>query len=305
MTAAGLGAAVFASPRQTMSDLGRDGLVRVTIGVERDDGTPVTGLMREDLEVLSDGQTRPIDYFSSEDEPVALVLLLDVTASNPIFGDTLSKAAESVLRERRTPPDRVRVGGLASKLTLSPRFDTEWPDIRRAVRLVWKSPLVDRLGPSPLWDGVEAAVTALEAERGRRAIVMVTDGRATGNVHSWGYAISRAIAADVSIGIVAVTTAMYLKQDKTTAAMVRPYVPLEQMAAATGGSYTQLRATGDLKPFLSRSISRLHELYAIGFPPTAFDGQSHDLVVRVKRPSAKVRARAGYVAAAPRKTPAS
>ena len=307
VVAAGLGAGVLAGPRQTMPDLGRDGLVRVTVAVERDDGAPVKGLLHEDFELLSDGQARPIDYFSSADEPVALVLLFDVTASMSGSGcdelPPMDEAVEGALLPRHTPRDRIRVGGLARELVLSPRFETDWPDLRRAVRLVWSIPSVDRLGPSPLWDGVETAVTALQTEPGRRAIVMVTDGRATGNVHGMGDVTGHAIAADVAVCIVAVPTGMFLKQDKTTAARVRPYVLLEQMAGATGGSYSELRTFEDLKPLLARSISRLHELYTIGFPPVALDGRSHDLVVRVKRPGAKVRAKAGYVAGVPRKIP--
>jgi hypothetical protein len=47
---------------------------------------------------------------------------------------------------------------------------------------------------------------------------------------------------------------------------------------------------------LVRGISRLHELYTIGFPPVAWDGRTHGIAVRVKRPGVTVRARAGYVA---------
>jgi hypothetical protein len=221
---------------------------------------------------------------------------MDVSASNPIPGDVLNSAVERAWREPRTPPDRVRVGGLARTLVLSPRFATEQAELRLATRLALDVPRADRIGPSPLWDGVETAVQALEAERGRRAIVMVTDGRSTGNVHGMAEVTNHAVFADVSINVIGAPTGMFLRQDESTYARVRPTVLLEQMAGATGGAYAEVRGPGDVAPFLVRGISRLHELYTLGFPPVAWDGRTHGIAVRVKRPGVTVRAKAGYVA---------
>ena len=296
VVAAGLGVGIFAGPRQSPPPPAGDGLVRVTVAVERANGTRVTGLTLEDFDVVSDGQATPIRYFSAADEPVALVLLLDVSASNPIPGDDLERAVDGALLKPRTPRDRIRVGGFARQLVLSARFDTEGPELHRAARLVWNIPRADRIGPSPLWDGVETAVQALEAERGRRAIVMVTEGRSTGNVHGMAEVTTRALFANVSINVIAVPTGMFLRQDEQTYARVRPSVLLEQMAVATGGAYAELGSIQDVAPFLVRGISRLHALYTIGFPPVARDGRTHGIAVRVKRPGVTVRAKAGDVA---------
>ena len=277
--------------------------MRVTVAVERANGTSVTGLTREDFDVVSDGLALPIQYFSAADEPVALVLLMDVSASNPIPGDVMNSAVERALRKPRTPPDRVRVGGLAGALVLSPRFAADQAELRLATRLALDVPRADRIGPSPLWDGVETAVQALEAERGRRAIVMVTDGRSTGNVHGMAELTTHALLADVSINVIAAPTGMFLRQDETTYARVRPTVLLEQRAGAAGGAYAELRGSEDVAPFLVRGISRLHELYTIGFPPVARDGRTHGIAVRVKRPGVTVRAKTGYVADRPPQIP--
>ena len=291
-----LGVGVFAGPRQTPPGRAGDGLVRVTVAVEHPNGSPVTGLTREDFDVVSDGLALPIQYFSAADEPVALVLLMDMSASNPIPGDVLNSAVDRALRKRRTPPDRVRVGGLAKTLLLSPRFATDQAELRLATRLALDVPRADRIGPSPLWDGVETAVQALEAERGRRAIVMVTDGRATGNVFGMAEVTTHALFANVSINVIAAPTGMFLRQDEKTYARVRPTVLLEQMAGTTGGVYAEVRGVGNVEPFLMRGLSRLHELYTLGFPPMAWDGRTHGIAVRVKRPGVTVRAKAGYVA---------
>jgi hypothetical protein len=43
----------------------------------------------------------------------------------------------------------------------------------------------------------------------------------------------------------------------------------------------------------------LHRQYVLGFTPTAFDGQTHALDVRVKVDTMRVRARKSYVAVKP------
>jgi Ca-activated chloride channel family protein len=258
------------------------------------------GLGPADFEVISDGQVRPVASFSADDEPVALILLVDVSASNPIPLDILRRAAERSLGQGRKPPDRVRVGGLARALTLSPRFATDPGELRRAARAVLAPRDADRFGPSPLWDGVETAVETLEPEPGRRGIVLVTDGRATGNVRSLAYAASHAIAADVPINIVAVPAEMILPQTPTTAARVRPATLLEEMARATGGACLLIRQLEDVEVLLVRSLGQLHQTCTIGFPPAAWDGRAHALEVRVKRPGVKVRAKSAYMADVPR-----
>jgi hypothetical protein len=100
------------------------------------------------------------------------------------------------------------------------------------------------LGGSPAWDAVDAAVDLLQSQRGRRAIVLVTDGRSTGNVHSLGEATDRAQATGVSVFIVGLGLDETFYQGwnvalpkETQRARVRPAAPLELLASATGGAY--------------------------------------------------------------------
>jgi VWFA-related protein len=304
IVAAALGAGGVVQSRQAPPVLAGDELVRITVGVERSNGSHVRGLKAEDFDVASDGQARPMQYFSAADEPGAIVFLTDETASMPGRGNLRMDAAiDGALLLRRTPRDRIRVGGFARSLVLSPRFDTEWPELHRAASLVRDIPAADRAGPSPLWDGADTAVKALEAEPGRRAILMITDGRSTGNVHSVDEVMHHAIAANVSINVVAVPSVTTVAQNRMTYARMRPYIQLEQMARATGGAYAEMGEFPDLAPLLVRGITRLHELYTIGFPPAVLDGREHGLAVRVKQTGVRVRVKTGYVAGMPRQIP--
>jgi VWFA-related protein len=259
------------------------GLVHIAVAVERFDGTAVKGLRQSDFEIISDGQSRPIEYFSTADSAIAVVLLLDLSASNPVPLDVLAYAADQALLQPRIPADFIRVGGIAKTLTMSPRLTADRAEARRAARTVLAPRYEDRVGPSPVWDALYSAIGALEPDWHRRAVVVVTDGRATGNVHGMDEVTSRAVAAGISINIVAVPTGMMMRQGGMLAARVRPTSALAQMATATGGAYTEIEAVDQLPDTLVRTMSRLHWQYAIGFQPTAFDGLSHSLEVRVKR----------------------
>jgi len=79
----------------------------------------------------------------------------------------------------------------------------------------------------------------------------------------------------------------------------KPDPGLAKIAAATGGGYFELTSTDDLASTFTKVADELHHQYALGFTPTALDGKTHQLQVRVLLGGATVRARKTYVAAKP------
>jgi Ca-activated chloride channel homolog len=95
--------------------------------------------------------------------------------------DLFSAGLQEGLFPRLQAGDRLRLGTISRQLRLSPTFTGNRAELIAAARDVLKVPDADRYGPSPIWDAVDGAVTLLEGEAGRRAIVLVTDGMPTGN----------------------------------------------------------------------------------------------------------------------------
>ena len=54
-------------------------------------------------------------------------------------------------------------------------------------------------GPSPIWDAMSRAATSLAARDGHRIVLLITDGRASGNVLSFDDALKGALAANVRV----------------------------------------------------------------------------------------------------------
>jgi von Willebrand factor type A domain len=95
---------------------------------------------------------------------------------------------------------------------------------------------ITRYGPSPIWDALNAAVEALKPLRGRRSVVLVTDGNASGNHLGVDDVAHRAADAGVIINVIGVQADYDLRQADGSTITVRPSVFLQRLAAATGGT---------------------------------------------------------------------
>ncbi len=197
--------------------------------------------------------------------------------------------------DRLAPRDRVHVGSFARQTSIGPALSGNPKDLLSAVRQALDPREEDTLGPSPIWDAIAGGRGAGKG-RGPAGVVLVTDGRATGNRLSPEEAAARAIAEGVAVSVVGEDWEMTIRQDANTGVRVRPGVALERIASATGGLYLPdpdiPSAPG---PILERLLADLHGRYTLGFTPPVRDGKLHELDVRVRRPGLKLRARRLYV----------
>ena len=274
------------------------GLVVVHASVDRAPGLPPAPYAREAFQVLSDGEPRPIGFFSAAAWPVAVVLLLDVSASHVQSGTGWLKNGTEQLIASLTAVDRMRIGGFAGRLSLSPAFTADPRQLDDAALAALDPPDAERFGPSPIWDVVDEAVTTLAFGAARRTLIVVTDGRSTGNRHSLAEVAERAAAASVSVNVVMRESERTIPQDRTTAARVRPGVFLERLARYTGGAFLTYAPfeEGRLGHLLRQILTESHETYTLGFRPAALDGRVHRLEVSVSEAGTTVRAPMSYVA---------
>jgi len=321
----------------------------------------VTDLSPDDFEIFVDGQPRPVTSLSNRAAPVALVVLLDVSASTQISPDWLLEPLRKFLIPALKRGDRVAFGRFgATQLRIDNRFtDVPREMERRARELLGQReremqdgartrtavpPIANGLGParpdaslhvpgmngafglgaSPAWDAVDAAVTLLESQAPSartgagastrsvqfqaRAVILVTDGRSSGNLHSLDEVILHAAAADVPVSVVVETREHIIRLTDTTSARLRPGVLLQAMAEMTGGGCADVFGPEVGRPqrpdeirrwlgqVLAQLVADLHNSYTLEFASPAPDRQLHRLEVRVRKPGLKVRARQAYLA---------
>jgi VWFA-related protein len=216
------------------------GLVFVDVAVERADGRLETGLKQDAFEIVAGGSTCPVQFFAVGDRGLSLVLLIDVSVSmksSPIDPGELKEAAEKSVVNRLGSSDRARIGSIAREPFLSQQFTSDPRQLRTALGTATDPDDANTYGPSPVWDAAYAGITALSTAEGRRALVLMTDGRATGNRHSPEEVAAHAVRTNVSINSVGLDRELIIPQGGGTAARVRPGATQRWLATITGGQY--------------------------------------------------------------------
>jgi len=195
----------------------------VVVSVDRD--WPPNDVQGAHLSVLVAGRSVPILRFTRLDGPAAILLLVDLTwsvtrGSNPqldglaqprpqqnypgMFPGLISGLDKAFL-PWLGPTDRVKVGSFAGHHLTFSRTAAASSDRLAAFSEAVNpaaAPPDDWFGAAPVWDAVDSAVAQLTDERRPRAIVLVTDGQASGNRVGVEEAVRTAIRHGVAVHVV-------------------------------------------------------------------------------------------------------
>ena len=250
-------------------------------------GRLVPDLEESQFEILDNGKVRPITVFKSDVQPISVVAMLDTSGSMTLNLDFLKVAAEQFVL-RLMPEDRARIGSFSDLIFINPPEFTSNRD--QLVRILRND---IRFGnPTFLWDAINASLTALQSETGRRVVLIFTDGADDkSQVATRDSVLERAQQDDMmiyAIGLQSVLPAIRL--------VTKPDRGLRKIAEDTGGGYFELTKTADLEKTFTRVADELHRQYVLGFTPEVADGLAHKLEVRVKTPGMITRARKSYIA---------
>lgn len=244
-------------------------------------GRLVPDLSREAFEVLDDGNPVEITTFSNEVQPITVAVLLDMSGSMTRRFMRVREATVHFI-DALLPHDRATIGTFGYEIAVSPLLTNDKDILKRVVyEEVWPG------GGTPLWNAMDAGMSALAGETGRRVILVLTDGADTGSLPG-----HRADGGDVA------------RRARDEGFMVYAIgmeaVGLRGMTGLvdrTGGGRFELQDEADLSGTFARVAEELRRQYLIGFTPAALDGREHRLEVRVGRDGLRARARRSYVAA--------
>ena len=283
--------------------------VAVYATVQAQGGRLVPDLTREDFEVKDSGKVQPISIFSSETQPINVVLMLDRSGSMQGNFGLLEAAAQSFVR-RLNPDDKARIGSFAEKIQIDPEgFTSNQNELIEIIRTK-----LQKQGGTPLWNGIEAAITALEGQEGRRVVLVFSDGAdAPGNFKlnnkSFMDIMRRAQEKDVMVYAIGLESAYGAGAGGLRGGgfggggmgggfggSTRPDPGLSAIADETGGGYFELTRADELSATFQRVADELRRQYLLGFEPQKLDGKMHKLEVKVKKSGMKVRARKEYFA---------
>jgi Ca-activated chloride channel family protein len=257
-------------------------LVEVYATVTDQRGQVVTGLTAADFRVAENGAPQTITAFAAGEFPLSVALAVDrsfsMAAGKSNRLEMAKHAARGFIGELRDV-DQVTVVSIGSDVTVEAPLTT---DHAAAVAAVER---LDAWGTTPLYDAIVKALDVIQEAKGRRALVLISDGTDRYSSTTAADLLEQARHRDVLVYPVAIGA-------------TRP--PLfAELATATGGRSFFVRDPRQLTETLSAIAHELRYQYLLGYAPTAPASSPHEwrsISVTVTRPGTSVRARDGYYA---------
>jgi VWFA-related protein len=134
-------------------------------------GHLVTDLTQDDFMLLDNGQPQAISNFANNTQPITVVVMLDRSGSVEEHFPLIEGAAAEFV-QHLTVDDTARIGSFSERIQLDPVAFTN--DRERLLEII-KTEL-QPIGPTPLWNATNVAMTALTTQPGRRVVLVFTDG---------------------------------------------------------------------------------------------------------------------------------
>ena len=254
-------------------------LVEVYASVTDDRGESVRFLTAADFELRENGEPQAISTFAAGDFPLSVAVTLDRSFSMADRLEAEKTAALGFLGALRRE-DEAAVIAIGSETETLAGLSTDRGAQDAAIRRI------DAFGTTGLHDAIITAIDLTQPGKGRRALVLMSDGNDRFSTASADAALERARRSDVMIYPIAVGRS-------------RP--PLfAELATLTGGRSFHVRDLKQLSPTLAGIARELRYQYLLGYTPArpivVGSNEWRSISVTVKRPGMRVRARDGYLA---------
>jgi VWFA-related protein len=229
--------------------------VKAYVSVLDGSGKPVPGLTARDLSVRENGAAVAIDEMRPAGapgtrEPLSLSLVIDRSGS--MTGEKISRAKESVLRfvSLMESGDRASLFAFSDDVEQIVSLTDSQGKLRDATVSVQPG------GHTALYDAIEKGVASIEGKRGRRAVIVLSDGIANRGTVTLDGAIEYAAKRYVSVYVIG------LGGDVRTAR-------LERIASETGGSYFFAPSPENLASIYETISRRIRNEYVVTYDTTA------------------------------------
>ena len=266
-------------------------LVLVSASVVDQMNRQVTGLSKENFQVFEGKERQEIRHFSSEDAPISIGAIFDVSGS---MADKIERARQAVSEFFNTanPQDEFFMIAFADKPQQVTDFTQSVEDIDdRLLDVAAK-------GRTALLDAIYLGLNKMrDAKYGRKALLIISDGGDNHSRYNEGEIKNLVKESDVQIYAIGI----YDHYFQTDEERLGPEL-LEDISAVTGGRAFSIDNPNDLLDVATKIGIELRNQYVLGYRPSsgANDGKWHKIKVKVVPPkglpSLQVHAKTGYYA---------
>jgi len=265
-------------------------LVNVFVTVTDEHGAPVGGLTKENFALLENGKVQSISVFDKESAmPLSIVLDIDTSLSTrkdlPLELASARRFAHAILR----PIDALALYGFNEIVNEVVPFTSDLKAIDHGIDRVHMG------SATALYDALYLGAGALETRKGRKVLVVITDGGDTVSRVDYKEAVRSAQEAEAIVySIIVVPIEASAGRD------IGGEHALIQISEDTGGKYFYATSVSQLDDAFKKISDELRTQYLLAYYPAQrfSDSSFRRIEVKVDAPSAgtsfTVRHRTGY-----------
>jgi Ca-activated chloride channel homolog len=256
-------------------------------------GLLVSGLKQESFQVYEDGVLQQIKYFSQQDVPVTVGLVIDNSGSMRAKRSEVIAAALAFARSSN-PQDQIFVVNFNEHVRFALPADMLFTD--QVPQLEMALSKINTNGQTALYDAVAAALEHLKkGDRDKKVLIVISDGGDNASRHTLAQIISMAQHSDAIIYAIG----LFEEQDEDR----NPRV-LAQLATDTGGERFLPQSVKEAVPICERIARDIRSQYTLAYVPAnkKQDGTFRAIQVKASAPGHGrlwIRTRNGYRALQP------
>ena len=270
-------------------------LVSVLASVTTAEGALAAGLTRNHFRLFENGIPQEIALFARESErALKLQLLFDSSLSVTTELGSQQEAALDFLRVVVSPVDRVSILQVSENVVELVRETSRPKAMAKALRSIRPG------GGTSLYDAVYLASQALSSSRGRRVILIVSDGTDTTSKVSMEECLRQVLASEAVVYVLLVQPIKSEAGRNLAGERSMIYLTRE-----SGGKTFSVPSPDALRESFARIGDALRTQYLLGYYPRhkREPERFRRIRIEVDLAGAQVRARSGYYATAGQRQP--
>jgi VWFA-related protein len=256
-------------------------LVEVYATVLDHKGKFVDGLRSDNFQILENGRPQRISIFESNTDALSCAILLDTTGS---MREALPRVKNSVVKLMDTldPQDSVAIFTFDDHLTVRQDFTTDKDAAKRAVLHTRAQ------GSTALFDAISEASEELAKRRGKKALIVFTDGDDNSSLLTAGGAIAQAKKVGIPLYAIAEGEATHSSELGKI---------LNELSENTGGVAYRVKKADEIEEIFQTIASNLRHLYLLSYKPLSdsSDGRWRKIDIQISGvQDYRLRAKQGY-----------
>ncbi|CAN5280186.1 hypothetical protein BH10ACI1_BH10ACI1_34460 [soil metagenome] len=273
-------------------------LVTIPTTVFDREGRYVTNMRKEDFQVFEDGVEQKIELFETVEQPFTVLLLLDVSGSMATNIGELTRAANTFVSRLR-PDDQIIAATFDDTFNVVLK-STKISNLNKSLKLRPRS----GIHATMLYDAVYDALKMIKKVRGRKAIILFSDGMGEGTFGSAKGNLQNAEENEALIYTVQFSNSFTVlpkgfDKEQFYKGVETADNYMRDLASITGGRPYKMENIADLEKTFGLIADELRQQYSLGYYPKEIEKgqkkQVRQIKVKVNQLNLAVRARSSYV----------